>query len=373
MRWTSSETGLDFMDSRTIKDSSGRTLVFSVDDFIARICEGDGCFVCGQSRTAVPFNDEHVIPRWLLKRYGLFGKSITLPNGEQHSYGTYTMDCCMACNSLLGEYLENPMSEMLQGGFDKVDQQLRDPVNGLLRRKALFVWLCLLFIKTHLKDRQLRQHLDRRKGDARISDQYAWEMLHHIHCVARFPYVGGELAPSVVGTTRWFRIEDKMVDDQFDYFDLTFDHTMILRIGDLGVVAVLTDSGKCSQMLRDVLFAVEGQVLTMVQLRELGARLALANRQLLNRPNFYTAVDKRLGEARTFIGAKPNPGLECEPLDHNQLGEIMAFALGSFLDNLEIDGVSGAEQVAAVIKEGRCSFFLDDEMRFMSRSTVKPS
>ena len=116
-RWTLSETSVDFMDSRTITDSSGRTLVFSVEEFIARICEGDGCFVCGQPRTEVPFNDEHVIPRWLLKRYDLFGKSITLPNGEQHAYGTYTMDCCMACNSLLGEYLENPMSEMLQGGI----------------------------------------------------------------------------------------------------------------------------------------------------------------------------------------------------------------------------------------------------------------
>ena len=257
--------------------------------------------------------------------------------------------------------------------FDKVDKVLRDPANGSLRRKALYVWLSLLFIKTHLKDRQLRQHLDRRKGDARISDQYAWEMLHHIHCVARFPYVGGELAPSVLGTTRWFRIEDKMVIDEFDYFDLTFDHTMILRIGDLGLVAVLTDSGKCSQMLRDVLFAVEGEVLTMVQLRELGARLALANRQLLNRPRFYTAVDKRSGDIRVLLDAKPNPGLECEPLDYDQLGEIMVFALGSFLDHLEIDGVSGAEQVAALIKEGRSSFFLDEEMQFMSRSIAKPS
>jgi len=360
------------MDGRTITDTSGRTLVFSVEAFISRICEGNGCFVCGKPRSQVPFNDEHVIPRWLLKRYGLFGKAITLPNGEQHAYGTYTMDCCMTCNSLLGDCLENPMSEMLQGGFDKVDHQLRDPDNGMLRRKALFVWLCLLFIKTHLKDRELRQHRDPRKGVARISDQYAWDMLHHIHCVARFPYVGGELAPNVIGTTRWFRIEDNMVVDQFDYFDLTFDHTMILRIGDLGLVAVLTDGGKCSQMLRDVLFAVEGEVLTMVQLRELGARLALANRQLLNRPRFYTAVDKRSDDVRVLLGAKPNPGLECEPLDHDQLGEIMVFALGSFLDNLEIDGVGGAEQVTAIIREGRSSFFLDEEMRFMSRSIAKP-
>ncbi len=361
------------MDSRTITDSNGRTLVFSVEDFIARICDGNGCFVCGKPRSQVPFNDEHVIPRWLLKRYGLFGKSITLPNGEQHAYGTYTMDCCVACNSLLGKNLENPISEMLNAGFEKVDQQLMDPEYGLLRLKSLFVWLCLLFIKTHLKDRELREHLDRRKGDARISDQYAWEMLHHIHCVARAPYIGGDLAPSVVGTTRWFRIEDKMLVDKFDYFDLTFDHTMVLRIGDLGLVAVLTDGGKCSRMLRDVLFAVEGEVLTMVQLRELGARLALANRQLINRPRFYTAIDKRSDDARIMLGAKPNPGLKCEPLDHDELGEIMVFALRSFLDNLEIGGVSGAKKIAAIIRKGRSSFFLDEEKRFMSRSVAKPS
>lgn len=361
------------MKSKTIKDRSDRTIIFGVEDFIGRICNGNSCFVCGAVPGDAAFNDEHVIPRWILKRFNLFSASLTLPNGNQQKYGTYTMRCCNDCNSLLGQYVEQPLSELLSGGFAAVDQRLRDPDNGLARIKDLYVWLCLLFIKTHLKDRELRKHLDRRNGDASISEQYDWELLHHIHCVARLPYVQGEIDPGVIGTLQWFYIEDSMVVDQFDYFDLTSDHTLVLRLGDLGVVAVLTDGRKCSQMLRNVLSEVEGETLTMVQLRELGARLALANRQLINKPRFYTAVDRRSEPSRVSIGVRPNPGLECEALDHDQLGQVMLFALRQFLNNLQIDGVASADKVAEEIGRGRSSFFLDEDLRFMSRSIAKPS
>ncbi|TMM45828.1 hypothetical protein [Qipengyuania marisflavi] len=360
-------------ESKTLIGNDGKVLVFSVEDFVERICNSKSCFVCGAQPGTTSFNDEHVIPNWLLKRFNLFGKSITLPNGEQHRYGTYKMKCCANCNSLLGESLEQPTSEMLSGGFDGINLQLMDPVYGSLRRKALYVWLCLLFIKTHLKDKELQQHLDPRIGSQKIADQYVWQMLHHIHCVARFPYVGGEICSELIGTMAWFRIQDDMVADEFDYFDLTYDSTIVLRIGDIGIVAVLTDAGKCSLMLRDVLSEVRGKTLTMVQLRELGARLALANRQLLNKPHFYTAVDRRQEPPRVAICVQPDPTLECEDLDAEQLGEIMAFALQNFMGNLQVNDTNSPEDVAAEILKGQTSFILDEEMRFMNRIIAKPA
>jgi hypothetical protein len=53
----------------------------------ADICDGNACFICGAAPGSKKFNNEHVIPRWDLKRYDLFAKEITLPNGSLQRYG----------------------------------------------------------------------------------------------------------------------------------------------------------------------------------------------------------------------------------------------------------------------------------------------
>ncbi|APG62888.1 hypothetical protein LPB140_08905 [Sphingorhabdus lutea] len=346
--------------------------MFSVDEFVDRICGTDCCFICGEARGNVKFNDEHIIPRWVLKRYGLFDRNITLPNGKQHKYGTYKMPCCKECNSLLGKLIEDPMREMLAGGFDAVNIQLRDPKNGPLRIKALYAWLCLLFIKTHLKDRMLREHLNYNKGKAKIADQYIWEMQHHIHCVARMPYVRGDIGPEVIGTLLWYRIKDEMMVDQFDYFDLTNDQTVVLRLGDVGLIAVLTDAGAAKHALKNIIMETAGQTLTMVQLRELAARLALASRQLINKPNFFTAVDRRDNQENVRICAERAATANFEAIDYDQLGEIMLFSLEGFIDNLDIGVAVDREEKRERIRRGDCSFIFDENMKFMNRTFLKP-
>ena len=63
------------------------------------------------------FNDEHIIPRWILKRFGLFDKQITLPSGERRHYRGYRIPCCVTCNSLLGDTVEAPISQLLDGDY----------------------------------------------------------------------------------------------------------------------------------------------------------------------------------------------------------------------------------------------------------------
>jgi hypothetical protein len=70
--------------SKTLRHADGRVIVYSAEEFLNKICATDCCFVCGSSRREKPFNDEHVVPRWILNRYSLFGKEIILPNGQSH-------------------------------------------------------------------------------------------------------------------------------------------------------------------------------------------------------------------------------------------------------------------------------------------------
>lgn len=61
---------------------NGRILLISCKRFVDEIVMGDARLVCGASPRDKAFNDEHIIPRWVLKRFGLFDKKMTLPTGE---------------------------------------------------------------------------------------------------------------------------------------------------------------------------------------------------------------------------------------------------------------------------------------------------
>jgi hypothetical protein len=65
--WTWTEDG-------SVVDGAGRVIYFSPKRFEVDIGLGDCCFVCGAKPSDRPFNDEHILPEWLLRRYDLFSK-----------------------------------------------------------------------------------------------------------------------------------------------------------------------------------------------------------------------------------------------------------------------------------------------------------
>lgn len=164
---------------QTIIGKDGRILVFSYQHFVDDIVMGEACFVCGASSEFKTFNDEHIVPRWILRRYGLFDKEIKLPTGELRHYRGYRVPCCVDCNSLLGEKLETPVSQLLDGSYADVQQRLSEA-----NLRLLFTWVSLLFFKIHYKDRSVKVHKDSRLGPERIGDFYDWGDMHHLHAVA---------------------------------------------------------------------------------------------------------------------------------------------------------------------------------------------
>ncbi len=166
----------------------GKVLQFSAQRFYDEVVRGGSCFVCGRKKSRnVPWSDEHVIPRWLLKRYNMFDQTIGLPNGRSVMYGRYTVPCCRDCNQALGKLVEEPIRELLSGGIVAVAKRLTPELGGLL-----FSWCALLFLKTHLKDLTVKWNPDPRHNEhLNIGQTYDWQSLHHIQCMARLPVVGG--------------------------------------------------------------------------------------------------------------------------------------------------------------------------------------
>jgi len=154
----------------SIEDHAGKVLFFTKERFVTDICLGRCCFICGAEPGSKPFNDEHVIPEWVLRKFGLFDRAIGLPNGTTVKYGQYKVPCCAECNALMGREIEERISRVVNAEPEAVQKHIAAG-NGL----EFFVWLGLIFLKTHLKDRDFRIDRDLREPDDKIGDLYDWQ------------------------------------------------------------------------------------------------------------------------------------------------------------------------------------------------------
>jgi hypothetical protein len=285
---------------------------FSRQAFVKLAPDVNRCFICGALNTVQIFNNEHVIPNWLLRRFDLHSKRITLTNKNQNQYGRYLLRCCESCNTLLGTTVETPISRIFKDEFDEVYANLRNSDTSLF-----YQWLCLLFIKCHIKDRDFRADVDCRNESPKLSDFYDWDGLHHIHAVARASHSDAIIDPSVVGTTLIFHM--KAEGEQFDFGTISDYSTIFVRIGPVGIVSVLNDCGYVWRLVLKYLSRISGP-LSAIQLREVAARLAYGNELLVSRPIFWSELDQ---EQSLTIRAAPPKILEIGEVDQSALVKLI--------------------------------------------------
>lgn len=345
-------TGPDSPD-RTIVADDGRVLYFDCRKFIEDIVKGGCCFVCGAAPGSKVFNDEHIIPRWVLRRFGIFNRSITLATGEKRTYDRYKIPCCKECNSLLGERIETPISSLLNGSYDEVINRLLEEGNELL-----FTWMALLFFKNHLKDITIEQNPNPWKSKGKIGDIYDWESFHHVHAVARSPYTRASLLPGVVGSICIYEINDRMHVDEFDYLTFSFAKVVMVRLGPIGIVAVLDDSGGAATAWDHKLNVIDAPI-SVIQLKEVAVMLAMANDDLIERPKFGTMV----ADFAVMIVASVPRNLRLPDFDPEKFGAGLLFALRDVVARrgIEVDGTKEPTEVAAKIRTGMVRFLTDQD------------
>lgn len=274
------------LNKGNIISDNGDVLFFSIENFISHICKSNNCFICGKSEDEKQFNDEHIIPRWILKRFKLFDKKITLPNKVPFMYGRYVIKCCAECNTLLGKRIETIVSKGL------TEDYAESLVFFKKNKELLFVWLCLLITKTHLKDNFFNSFP---RNSVKIGEMYDWEILHHIHCVARSAYTGCRLTSPVIGTMLLLPCYENDQLDSFDYMDKFIAGVVCVRLGSYFILAVLNDGGLVEKLLKPRLDRITGP-LQMIQIRELFARACEANMRITERPRFLTVKLKDKNE-----------------------------------------------------------------------------
>ncbi|MBA44032.1 MAG: hypothetical protein CMF62_08535 [Magnetococcales bacterium] len=325
-------------------DSDGNLIFASYEKFTNEICRKGYCFICGE-KPSNSFNDEHIFPNWVLKTTNSHNRRLILPNEQPVKYSTYKIACCQPCNTKLGEVFEKPLSEVFSGGFKAVKEYVN---NG--GAQHLCAWLCLIFLKVHLRDFKNPSSLDARENNSMLGSHYDLHELHHIHAVARSRIVGVHVSHGVFGSLNVLNTEKFDSSDMLDYCDGLAGRTVLLRVKDVALVYVLDDCGGCNSMLEHRLHTFIPS--NAIQLREIYAHYSAANIHLISRPEFGTEINKNTGQPR--IVARKG-ALDYHDYNPTIFGEIFAHALEPYKYNIKVKGKTGEEALDEV-RSGELSF-----------------
>jgi hypothetical protein len=336
----------------TVVDATGKIINFGEQRFLNDICLGDCCFICGAKPGEKPFNDEHVFPEWLLRRLDLFDKSITLPNRATIRYDRYTVPCCTDCNSTMGREIEEPVSEAVGMGVDAL-------VEFINRRPlAIAIWMRLIFVKTHLKDRMMRLHLDERKGREKIGELYPWDHLHFTHSFARSFYTNSLIPRDAFGTAMVLPVKRVFSEHRFDFADNFIGQTMLLRLDDVALLAVFDDCGGVHGLMSSRLARITGPV-SDAQLRELFVEMAWLNMHLKDRPALGIEIDLEQEVSKFTCDLPPSP--ELIELDFALRGSLYHQYLGDLVPD---------EETKSVVKAGKFTLLFDRDGEFIDHTEV---
>lgn len=340
------KTKLTILDDGSIINNENKILYFSLERFMNDIVLGNCCFICGAKQSDKEFNEEHVLPDWIIKRFKLGNKIITLTNKTPFKYSNYKIPCCIDCNSLMGKEIEAPMSK-ITSNYNTFKEYMKKGNPWLV-----FVWLNLIFLKTYLKDKELRLYRDLRKPSTKLSEMIIWEEMHHIHCIARSFYSGCELDKSIFGSTfvgPTLKTEDDLL---FDYGDVFQGAGISIVLDEIAIVSILNDSCGALNLFQEEVKKITGE-LTILQVREILSRLTYININIKSRPRFSSNFNK---DNEYVIKADLPKTIDFK--DSNKIyGDLLYMTLGEIIENSNVDN---KKFILEHLKNGTYTFLFKD-------------
>ena len=340
----------------SVLDATGKVVVFSPRRFVSDICAGDCCFLCGAGPQDKPFNNALVLPEWLLSRYHLSANSVRAADGSTVRHDRHSVPTCRDCNKLINDEIERPVSEVVRRGGNAINDHIQK--DGLGR---FYIWMALIFLKTHLKDNLARYRLDPGPGEEKRPDAHEWSKLHLVHSIVRGFFLGVEINEDATGSFLTMPANGAGVAGPFDYADLFAPQTMMIRLDNTALMTVFDDTGAALTCLSPKLEKCTG-LLSDLQLREVMAELAYLNTRLKTRPEFKTSTDLELEKLR-LVATRPQ--LELRDSDLLLRGKLLRSALGNKLAQVTMAGHTN-EEVSAAADAGTLTFLFDGEGRFIA-------
>jgi len=262
----------------------------------------DRCFLCGQALEDSS-TDEHVFPKWLLHKYNLWDKIIYLINRTELPYRLMKIPCCSTCNNEYLSSLENEIKNAVEQGYDEFIK---------LDELKIFQWIAKIFYGILFRELSL---LVERK-DPSLGQITTPEMLERYKTLYVF-LQSVRMPVDFNGTNPWsiFIVRCHSYDDDraFDYRDGITTQTFTIRVGEIGVIACLEDSGVQKEIFSDYFKQFEGIRLHPIQFNELSAKVTYKG-YLKNRTPSYICILPSKNHEKLSVMTSPVQGLSNAPI-----------------------------------------------------------
>jgi len=240
------------------------------------------CFLCRCRLTEDNRTVEHVIPRWVQSRYGLWDQTLVLLNGTTIPYRQLTVPCCRECNNKHLEPLESSILSVVSRGPDAVEA---------LDRKVLFLWLGKMFFGLLYKESLIP--LDRRRpGRGTIVPKVLLSrfMAHHRFLqAARIAVNFIDFFPASIFV---YELQEPPEPGRnFNFGDNFRAMTISVQLGRVGILAALQDGGALEIGFGDYLGRYRRLQVHPLQFLELTAMVVYKS-LLMNRVPKYIMVEQ---------------------------------------------------------------------------------
>lgn len=273
------------------------------------------CFLCGCRLGTRNRADEHIFPKWLLQRFDLWNRKLTLLNGTVICYRQLTIPCCRDCNTRHLAPIEDQVRKAVVKGVQAVRQ---------LRKTVLFLWLGKILYGLLYREYLLKR--DRKsKSKAPIVPR---EFLEQLEAHRQFlqgsrrniEFLGFFPASIFIVRTQ----VPKRVEHQFDFRDAPLELALAIRMGEVGFIAALQDGG--ALRLVKGLPKFRKVPLHPVQFQEVAAQV-FYKVSLLNRSSGFLMVGSEEGMK---VFQPPLGGLSGNPIFDEWVPEHYARILSEF-------------------------------------------
>lgn len=342
------------MLEENVYNKEGNISLFSFNYFKNEIIGNRSCFICGNSNSEKEFNNEHIVPNWILKKLHLHDDFITLLNRQKIKYSQYKIPCCKDCNTRLSLFFEGPLRTFFELTFyEKIDLLTEDRSFY----KKVYCWLALIFCKQHIYDNSIRYELDKRKENFNIGDIYDWGHLYNIHNIARSFFSDLKIDDSSLGSFIYLPSFEYKDSFNFDLRDNYYSSTQLLRLGDITFITSFCDGKWGYRLLKESMLDKISGPIKAIQAIEIFCFLTAISYNSLSTPHFlYKEIFDRY-ELSCDIPLLLELKTESERLSYSEYMKEYALELISECENKDeiIDGLN----------KSTWSFIFDSDFNFI--------
>ncbi len=260
------------------------------------------CFLCGVELTAGNISKEHVIPQWLQRKYNLWNQRIALLNKTFIEYRYLTIPCCRTCNNDNLKPVEDRIKEAVDKGIDAFKA---------LNKMDVFLWLSKILYGIIYKELFLKFDLKEEESVSITEPEFL--KIHETLFLFLHGYMGQIVYQDFFPASIFiFKTQsyDKNERD-WDFVDNPIYLTIGLRMGNIGIIAVLQDA-ETHEFLNEQLKENFEIPFHWIQFRELFSKITYSASLLNRTPKYIIGFLSK--EKKYLVSQLPLQGLSYKPI-----------------------------------------------------------